>query len=144
VRHPGHTLKIVWGTLATDAQTMRPENLSNFRRKDGHTPGARSTRFALWSNFRAALLARWPWHMVLWYAVFVAGAIGALGSPRSRVAWIAIGVAVLGLGEFAAAALADCMETARHLFLFHACTDLTFCLAAAYLSGRFARPLRAR
>ena len=144
VRHPGRTLKILWATLATDAQTMRPENLSNFRREDGHPPGARSTRFALWSNFRAALLARWPWHMVLWYAVFIGGAIGVLGSPRSRVAWIGLGVAALGLGEFAAAALADCMETARHLFLFHACSDLTFCFAAAYLAARLARPFRAR
>jgi len=93
-------------------------------------------------HLRGALLARWPWYMALWYALFIAGAI--LGSSRSRIAWVALGVAVLGLEEFAAAALADCMETARHLFLFHACTDLTFCLAAAYLSGRFARPLRAR
>ena len=120
---------------------MRPENLSNFRSEDGHPPGARSTRFALWSNLRGALLARWPWYM----------AFGARSSsqepswaPRSRIAWVALGVAVLGLGEIAAAALTDCMETARHLFLFHACTDLTFCLAAAYLSARFARPLRAR
>ena len=32
----------------------------------------------------------------------------------------------------ALASLADCLETARHLFLFYVCTDLTVCLAAVW------------
>jgi hypothetical protein len=66
-----------------------------------------------------------------------------LRAPRfdaeARVAWIGLGIAVLGAGQFGVAALADCLETGRHLFLFNACTDIMFCLAVAYLVSRRAR-----
>jgi hypothetical protein len=39
----------------------------------------------------------------------------------------------LGAAEFVAAALADCLDAGRHLFLFQAATDLTICFAAAWL-----------
>jgi hypothetical protein len=81
--------------------------------------------------------------MVLWYVLFVAGAILVLRAPRFasevRLAWIGLGIAMLGAGQFAVAALADCLETGRHLFLFNASTDLMFCLAVAYLVSRRAR-----
>jgi hypothetical protein len=48
------------------------------------------------------------------------------------MAWLALGIALLGAGEFLASNLADCLDMARHLFLFHACTDLTVCFAVAW------------
>ena len=39
----------------------------------------------------------------------------------------------MSAGEFVAAALGDALDAGRHLFLFHAATDLTVCFAAAWL-----------
>jgi hypothetical protein len=83
----------------------------------------------MWSTFRAWLLRRWPWHMPVWYVVFLAGCLAS----RSPVGWVAMGIAALGLGEFALAALGDSLDAGRHLFLFQAATDLTICFAAAWL-----------
>ena len=128
-RHPGSTLGFLWKTLTVGGPEMRQSNLSNFRAADGRAPGARTQRFAVWSNFRAWLLRRWPWHLPVWYVVFLAGCLAI----RSPLAWVAMGIAVLGLGEFALAALGDSLDAGRHLFLFHAATDLTFCFAATWL-----------
>ena len=75
------------------------------------------------------LLQRWPWHIVVWYAVFVAGCLRS----RSQIAWVGLGVAILGAGEFAAASLGDSLDAGRHLFLFHAATDLTLCFAVGWV-----------
>ena len=128
-RHPGSTLGFLEGTLKEGAPEMRPLNLGNFRVEDGRAPGARTERFALWSNFRAWLSRRWPWHLAVWYAVFLAGCLAI----RSPVGWVAMGVAALGVGEFTLAALGDSLDAGRHLFLFQAATDLTICFAAAWL-----------
>ena len=128
-RHPGSTLGFLSKTLTVGAPEMRPVNLSNFRAEDGRPPGARTERFAMWSNFREWLLSRWPWHMPVWYVVFLAGCLAS----RSPVRWVAMGIAVLGLGEFALAALGDSLDAGRHLFLFQAATDLTICFGAAWL-----------
>jgi hypothetical protein len=128
-RHPGSTLGFLSKTLAVGAPEMRPVNLSNFRAEDGRPPGARTERFAMWSNFREWLLSRWPWRMPVWYVVFLAGCLAS----RSPVRWVAMGIAVLGLGEFALAALGDSLDAGRHLFLFQAATDLTICFGAAWL-----------
>ena len=130
--HPGAALRFMDETLRKGAPEMRPENLSNFRASQGRPPGARTHRFALWSDVRAWLLRHWPWHLPLWYAVF---AIGCLRSG-SRLKWLALGCAALGAGEFTAAALGDALDAGRHLFLFHAATDLTVCFACAWLLQR--------
>ena len=127
--HPRSTLGFLAETLKKGALEMRPVNLGNFRAEEGRPPGARTQRFAMWSNFRAWLLRRWPWHLPVWYLVFLAGCLAI----RSPVRWVAMGIAALGLGEFGLAALGDSLDAGRHLFLFHAATDLTICFAAAWL-----------
>jgi hypothetical protein len=148
VRHPGRAIGLLWSTLAKDAQELRQNNLSNLRRQDASGTNLRTDRFAVWSNFRSALLRRWPWHMVLWYVLFLAGVATMVLGPRSgaerRLAWVAAGVALLGLGHFALAALADCLETGRHLLLFQACTDVTICFAVGYAAARIAALRNAR
>ena len=128
-RHPGRTLGFLAETLTEGAPEMRPVNLGNFRAPDGRAPGEHTERFAVWSNWRSGLLRRWPWHIVAWYALFLAGCL-ASGSP---LRWLAMGIASLGAGEFAVAALGDSLDAGRHLFLFHAATDLTVCFAAGWL-----------
>jgi hypothetical protein len=131
-RHPGSTLGFLTATLKEGAPEMRPVYLGNFRAEDGRAAAARTERFAVWSNWRSALLRRWPWHIVAWYIVFPAACLASGSSVR----WVAMGIAVLGAGEFAAAALGDSLDAARHLFLFHAATDLTICFAASWLAQK--------
>lgn len=140
VRHPSRAIGLLWSALSKDAPEMRQNNLSNLRRQDTTGTHLRTKRFAVWSDFRSTLLRRWPWHMVLWYGLFLAGTAAVLFAGRSgaerRLAGVAAGVATLGLGHFALAALADCLETGRHLFLFQACTDVTICFAVGYAAAR--------
>src|SRR5258707_15841552 len=70
LRHPALALRFVDETLRVGAPEMRPVNLSNFPRSAHRPPGALTTHFALWSDWRATLLRRWPWHLPLWYLVF--------------------------------------------------------------------------
>jgi hypothetical protein len=133
--HPLRTLSLLDDTLKTEAYRMRPPNLSNFRRDDGHPPGALTNRFALWSDLRAALYRQWPYHVVVWYLLVIAASIRAILERQNPTRVLV----ALAAGEFAVAALADAAETYRHLFMFHACTDLTVCLAiAAALSPKSA------
>lgn len=126
VRHPGSTLGFMWRTLTIGGPEMRQSNLSNYRVEDGQPPGARTRRFAVWSDLRSKLMERWPWHIVVWYAAFV------MGCAASR-SWLALGAAALGVGEFLAASLGDSLDAGRHLFLFHAATDLTLCFGVGWL-----------
>ena len=139
LHHPAPTLQILDETLTLEAFQMRAQNLSNYRRQDGHPPGARTDRFALWSDFRSALFQKWPHHMLAWYLLVIAGSIRIVatrrGSVQARLGWITLGIVALGIGEFCVAGLADAAETYRHLFIFHACTDLTICLAIAQCIG---------
>jgi hypothetical protein len=132
LRNPGRALSIMRDVLYKDAPEMRQNNLSNFRRVDGRPRAARTNRFALWSDARSWLLNRWPWVAVIWYVVFTAGAL----YWRAPLGWIGLGIATIGAGEFAVAALADCQETGRHLLMFHVCTDLTILFGIAWAISR--------
>jgi hypothetical protein len=134
-RHPRATMGFLEETLVTGVPKMRPEYLSNYRLEDGRPAGARTQRFALWSDLRSAALQHWPWHLAVWYGVFAAGCVLA----RSRPAWVALGIAALGAGELVAASLGDSLDAGRHLLLFHAATDLTLCFAAAWAIQRIKR-----
>jgi len=81
------------------------------------------------------LCRAWPEHILLWYTLVLAATVVLIARGRSRVirrlAALGLGLALMGIGEFCFAALTDAAQTDRHLFLFHALTDLTFCFAAA-------------
>lgn len=136
LHHPAKTVRMVSDRLLWEAEIMRANNLGNYRIETGYAPLARTHRFALWSDMRSALFHRAPWYFPLWYCLFIAGCVTAIlrrPSPvYTRMAWLALGIALLGAGEFLASNLADCLDMARHLFLFHACTDLTVCFAVAW------------
>jgi hypothetical protein len=136
LHHPAKTLRMVSDRLLWEAEIMRANNLGNYRIEAGHGPRARTRRFGLWSDMRSALFHRAPWYFPLWYSLFIAGCVTVILGRRSpvstRIAWLALGIALLGAGEFLASNLADCLDMARHLFLFHACTDLTVCFAVAW------------
>jgi hypothetical protein len=131
VTHPSDTFHFMWQVLSKGAPDMRQSNLSNFPQSRGQPREARTNRFALWSNFRAELSRRWPWHLPLWYLIFT---IACLRS-RSRLKYLALGCALFGAGEFVAGALGDSLDPGRHHFLFQAATDLTLAIAVGGLTS---------
>ena len=143
VRHPSRTLHYLTETLTEGGRDMRPFGLGNFPPGQGHQPGERTTRMALWTDWRSALFRRWPWHIVAWYGLFVAGCLVVWTLERRpavrRLALLALGIALLGTGEFFAASLGDPLDPARHLFQFHVCTELTVCFGAAWVVARVTR-----
>jgi hypothetical protein len=137
--HPARALEFLDQTLTVEAPQMRALNLSNFRRQDAPAHGWRAGRFAVWSDLRSALLRKWPYHMLVWYLfVIAASVLMIMRTQPALLGWLALGIAVLGIGEFCVAALADAAETYRHLFIFHACTDLTICCGIGF--SLFVRP----
>jgi hypothetical protein len=86
----------------------------------------------------------WPAHICVWYLLFVGCtswlAIKSANLSLRRLALIGIGLAIIGMLEFAFASLADAVETDRHLLLFHEYTDLTIWLSltalVAWVTGR--------
>jgi hypothetical protein len=133
LRHPGEALQALHRDLVSFAPLIRQLNLSNFRREDGHPPGALTGHFASWSALHSGLYRRWPGHIVLWYALVIAGA-GAVFIRRPSDRWpaaICLGICAMAILEFCFASLADANETGRHLLIFHALTEITICFAAA-------------
>lgn len=135
--HPLPTLAILDGDLRTSAAHLR--TLPNYRRVDGFPPGSMTHHFCSWSDLRSRLFLLWPYHILVWLGIVVAGAswitVRRRGSFSSRAAAVCLGVVSMAVLEFVTASLGDGNDTARHLFLFHALTDVTVCfvLAAALL-----------
>jgi hypothetical protein len=133
--HPRLTIGVIHDDLRLSAPYLRPPVLANYRREDGYPPGTLARHFCSWSDLRAALFRAWPEHILLWYTLVLAAAVVLIARGRSRVirrlAALGLGLALMGIGEFCLASLTDAAQTDRHLFLFHALTDLTFCFAAA-------------
>jgi len=148
VRHPAMMFGLIRDALGPEgAGTRRPLSLSNFRRAEGKPAGAKTERFASWSRFREWLSGVWPAHVAAWYGLVLGGAAFALRRRRSRfdvaLAAAALGAAIVGLGEFSVAALADAIETYRHLLLFQLFTDFTIFFALVWaLSAGAPRPGR--
>ncbi len=139
LRHPDRALRFLYDDLRKEAPPIRAHNLSNFERSAGRPPGARATSFSLWTDLRTWLLARFPMHMVLWQVGLAAGALYGLfrgATPRRRaLSGLCLVLVAMAVLEFGVASLADALETYRHLFLFHALTDIGICFAFAGLLG---------
>ena len=133
LRHPYRTLAILDKNLKQNAIHLRP--IANFCLGDGHPPRAITHAYAVWSDLKTRTVRFWPECIIAWYAVFVLVSTFHLRNSRivseRNATLLALGVCLLGLYEFGVATLADAAETGRHLFLFHACTDVTVCFAVA-------------
>ena len=129
-RHPYRALAVLAGDLRDNGWAMRPQNLSNFRREDGHPPESLTVRFASWSSLRSMFIWSWPAAVAVWYIVWIAGAVWLLLKGRRReTAMLGLGVAAMAIGEFCFASLTDACETYRHLLIFHLLTDITVVMA---------------
>ncbi len=133
MRHPWRTLGILHSDLSQEAWKRRPLEFSNFQPQAGQPEGARTNRWSSWSAITTGLSRWWPTLVCFWYALVL-----LFGPPAAR--WIAL----LGIGEFLIASLADARETDRHLLLFHFFTDFTiFLVLVQTLLSRVTAP-RAR
>ncbi len=136
VRHPGRMLAILQRVLLESASQRQYLGLSNFRRQQGRPPYAITGRFGSWSVLRTRLFQRWPFHILVWYALVMIGA-PVIFLHRKRgferaLACVTLAVALAGIGEFCVPALADACEMGRHLLLFHLLTDFTIFLALTF------------
>ena len=141
VTHPWRTLKIIYRDLKVPAVQRRPPFLGNYQRESGLPPRTLARSFHWYSTVRSFLFRLAPWHVVLWYAGFVAGVlywIWRAPNPSTRqFAIVGLLLAVQGLLALAFAALGESGETDRHLWLFHVITDFTIVMA---LSARLGPP----
>ena len=128
LRHPLRALDLLRSDLENEAWQIRAVNLRNFQRQD---EGRRHFQLTLWSDLRTQLFRFWPWHVAVWYGVVIAIAILRRGNPYAA---LLLGLAVMAAGEFCISSWTDACETYRHLFIFHAITDVTvlFVLALGY------------
>jgi len=132
--HPGATLQILWGDIVASTFPLRPLPLANYRLEDGYSAFTMTSHFCFWSDLRAGLFRVWPAHILVWYGLVIAAAAGVMKKGRTTsqrsLALVCLSICLLGMVEFAVASLGDGGDTRRHLFLFHALTDITVCIAA--------------
>jgi hypothetical protein len=137
--HPLRTLAILDGDLRTSA--AHPRTLPNYRRVDGFPPATMTRHFCSWSDLRSRLFVLWPYHILCWFGIVVAGAswiaVRRRGSFSSRAAALCLGVVFMAVLEFVVASLGDGNDTARHLFTV-SCSHRRHCLFRR--SGRSAVP----
>ena len=136
LRNPQAAARNLWRDL-NESATMRL-----FTYYLDSTPRKPANSLLRWSDVRSTLLREVPWHIPLLYvAMFVSGVALAV---RGRQPWQRIGgslcTAMAGAGatEFAITSLFDALETERHLFIFHALTDLLIvhgALALAWIAA---------
>jgi len=139
IRRPAIPVDLIWSSLRSDGSGIRPSNLSNYRAKDGFGPGTLARRFDSWSNLRSWLILVFPAHVVIFYGLAVSGSLACIIRPAMAERWPLYPVTLLlsaaGVVEFACATCLDCVENARHLFLFHVITELLIVCAFAAVWG---------
>lgn len=123
LRHPGIAIHRLDYELRDSAHSIRPDYMANYRQADGFPPHSRATRFAVWSDFASTWLYFHPYTLAVLYGLpFLAlGFLGIRAARPSLGAYLPLSLtlAVAGLLEFGVCTLADALDTARHLFLFH-------------------------
>lgn len=126
--HPSLTARLLYQDITQFASRMRP--YANLSRDDGFPQGAQAMHFTYWSDLRGFLLRHAPWHIILLVLASVAGALWLLlRSTEDRAfAGLALSIQIVMLLELAVAALADGVETDRHLMVFNVATEISILL----------------
>jgi hypothetical protein len=137
LRHPWRALVIAYNDLHSAARERRPPNLGNYEKQYGGPPGEQAKSFGWWSDLRSALFRFAPWHVLVWYVVFIGMAVRRGIRNRNRISWALSMLCVLLTGmallELAVSSLSSASDTERHLFLFHVITDFTILLAVVWI-----------
>lgn len=128
LRHPLRTAGFIANDLRVPAAEMRSASLGNYPRQAGRPPGAQAWWFGWWSGLRMAAIRLLPVHLVVWPPLALAAAAllwrrTGPGAERRMIELFAA-ITLFAVIEFGIATLADNCETSRHLFLYHASTDI--------------------
>lgn len=139
LRHPALTGAMLYRNLATSASRIRP--WGNRSLEDGFKPRAQAASFTYWSDFRSFLLKKAPWHIILLAFIICGSALLLLFlSPAHwRLAALVLMIQTMAALEYSVAILADGVETDRHLFLFHASTDISILVLPCVIWAVYAR-----
>jgi hypothetical protein len=152
VRHPEIAADLLYKALINFAPAMRPGNLANYEQEDGFAPDTLARHFSWWSTLRGQAIWRAPLHLAVVWLITTGGALLCLAKRKWASLWrgypLALVLAVSSAIEFLLAVLFDGTETARHLFFFHALTELQILSLAgglfAYVNWYKARGLACR
>ncbi|MBZ5576131.1 MAG: hypothetical protein LAP40_06180 [Acidobacteriia bacterium] len=139
LRHPSVPSRALYVNLSGQAPLMRP--FANQSVEDGFKPDARASGFGSWSDLRAWLLERAPWHLILVVLAVLGSSVWLLlRSPEDRpFAGLALTMQMLAVLEYGIAVLADAAETFRHLVLFNVATDISILMLALLIGKVVAR-----
>lgn len=143
--HPSLTAHLLYQDITRFAPRMRP--YANLSPTDGYRQGAQVAHFTYWSDLRGFLLRHAPWHIVLLVLANLAGALWLLLRSISDRAFagLALSIQIVMLLELAVAALADGVDTERHLMIFNAATEISILLLPLLVSKVIATyPRRSR
>lgn len=134
LRHPSVPVHFLYQDLSGPASHLRP--WGNLSPDDGFKPGAQAAHFGYWSDFRSWLFRRAPWHSIVLLCAAIGSALWLLllSPPDRPLAGLALAVQILAIMEYGIAILADAVETARHLILFHAAIDISILLLPLLIS----------
>jgi hypothetical protein len=117
------------------AFSLRPEWCGNFERAAGYYPGARSSAFDLWSQFRERVLARIGKFLIVLLLLSPAVAIAAwFIQPGGRLRIECVGsLSTCCIMAFLIAICGDAWDNVKHLFLFNLLLDATVMCAITFL-----------
>ncbi len=148
VRNPDVAFSEMNRDLIHAAPVLRPQDMANYREKDGFPPRAMASRFSLWSTIRSESMEVFPYQMLLIYLAPWVVWLAAWKRPqmRSPLLPLALALSAAGVMEFAMSSLTDALDTSRHMFLFQVITELLILMIAAallHLVDRWRRTHRA-
>jgi len=131
LRHPDKLVAVLTRTLES-ADALQPDDLGDFAKESGAPP--RTKARGAWSELRQRLFG------LTWPLAFFGGTLAACAAgyrrATSRGRRFREGLALLvamAAGSFLIVALGDGVETRRHLYTFHALSDLILVADAAWL-----------
>ena len=119
------------------AFSLRPEWCGNFERSAGLPPGARSTKFSLWSAFHEHVLTGCGKFILIALLSWPAISLAAWWRWPSRRRYLEFCI-LLSVGcvlSFVAAICGDAWDNVKHLFLFNLLLDTWMVAVFAMLAG---------
>lgn len=140
LRHPSRFVEKL-EAAARDGMTIRPYYLGNYDKSAGKPPGAITSSFSIWSEWKRTWLPNKLWFIAgvyaMYYCVLAVRYLRA-AKPRERIyveLFAALGC--MGLIQFLVPVVGDGeADLAKHLFGFNVCFDLMLLASLVWLADQ--------
>ncbi|MBB3108754.1 hypothetical protein FHS18_000782 [Paenibacillus phyllosphaerae] len=148
LKHPGRLIdKMEYA--AENGMTIRPYYLGNYEKEAGKPPGAVTSVYSVWSEFKLHQLPNKLWFIALVYLLYyAAAAYEYLRRPQvrsRRAVELFMLIGLVGIFSFLIPILGDGQaDMAKHLFLFNVCFDMMIVTAIAYAAFYAEKLVRGR